>query len=102
MCETCNHTIVRRLIYPAIVVFVASCTARNADGCSKSDITMAREAGRRDAMTAVESSPGSYARDSSIIEIRIRHDRLRRQGYPSAAEAYSQSAESVLVNHRII
>lgn len=86
----------------ALLLLATSCSTRNADGTSQADIDAARRAGERDANVAAATDSLSYSRDSALMEIRARETQLREAGFPCAADAYVQAAESALKHSGII
>lgn len=91
-----------KAIIPALIILLASCTARTDDGCTIADLEAARAAGVRDAEAAAATDSLSYSRDSAIMDIRARETRMRDAGFGSAADAYVEAADTTLRSHGII
>lgn len=84
----------------ALTLTLAACS-RTADGCTEADLQASRAAGVRDAMHAVEAED-LFRREGAILAIRGRETELREAGFGSAADAYVEAAEEVLVERGII
>lgn len=71
-------------------------------GDFRTPIPTAIEAGKTDAMKAVNAAPGSMERDEALLYIKSREFRLRNSGYGHAADDYINTAEDVLRKNGVL
>lgn len=65
-------------------------------------VKTALEAGRADAMKALQAPAGSMERDGALLYIKSREYRLRNSGYVHAADDYIKAANDILLTNGVI
>lgn len=71
-------------------------------GDFRTPVPTALEAGRADAMKALQAPAGSMERDAALLYIKSREYRLRNSGYGHAADDYINAANDLLLTHGVI
>lgn len=65
--------------------------------CSAEELALASAAGHAAATFVADSTvAGTMQRDNAILSIRSRETRIRRSGYPTAADSFATAAEATL------
>ena len=71
-------------------------------GQQRQVIPTAAQAGREDAMKAVNTAAGSMQRQNALLFIHSRESQMRTAGYNHAADDYITSAREILVSKGVI
>ena len=74
-----------------------------ASECNPTELHLAAESGRKAAAAvSATTEPGSMARENAILNIRARETKLRRAGFPTAADSFAVAAERQLKRDKVI
>ena len=83
----------------ALAMLLPACSASAddaTDGLGHEALEAAREAGRRDAESALSQPENSMKRENAVLAIRARETELRTKGYVHCADAYVEAAAGIL------